>query len=109
MGQQLSERWAFRSGWLDLIQQAQAEIAALPASWKASLVGGKQKFGYLELSVAWKGHARRDRIDSITERYRKQSVAICEECGKAGRLRMGAQIAATRCDDHADFAATLQR
>ncbi|MGO7821197.1 hypothetical protein ACC684_28515 [Rhizobium ruizarguesonis] len=108
MSEPISERWAFRSGWLGLIQEAQAEIGALPAAWNARLVGGKEKFGYLQLSINWQGHARRDRIEAITERYRKRSLTICEECGKLGRLRMGISIAATRCDDHAEFAAPFR-
>ncbi|OWO89697.1 hypothetical protein B5E41_30110 [Rhizobium esperanzae] len=108
MSQQINERWAFRSGWLDLIQEAQVEIAALPASWKARLVGGKEKFGYLRLTIEWHGRAGRDRIDVITERFRKRSRTVCEECGKPGRLRLGVSIAATRCDNHADFAAPFR-
>lgn len=108
MGEHISERWAFRPGWLGLIQEAQAEIAALPVAWKARLIEGKEKFGYLRLSIDWKGRARRDRIEAIAERYRKRSLTICEECGKPGRLRMGVSIAATRCDDHATFAAPFR-
>ncbi|MBY4615703.1 MULTISPECIES: hypothetical protein [Rhizobium] len=108
MSEPISERWAFRSGWLGLIQEAQGEIGALPAAWKARLVGGKEKLGYLQLSINWQGHARRDRIEAITEQFRKRSLTICEECGKPGRLRMGVSIAATRCDDHAAFAAPFR-
>ncbi|NTI16099.1 hypothetical protein G6L29_10675 [Agrobacterium rhizogenes] len=46
MSEPISERSAFRSGWLGLVQKAQAEIAKLPAAWKARLIGGKEKFGY---------------------------------------------------------------
>lgn len=46
-----------------------------------------------------------DVIDGFTERYRKRSLSTCEECGRSGRLRLGVDLIATLCDDHADYAA----
>ncbi|KAB1086278.1 hypothetical protein F4V91_07415 [Neorhizobium galegae] len=108
MRDQISDRWAFRAGWLALVQEAHAEVAALPVAWKARLVEGKEKFGDLRLSIDWAGRARRDRIEAIVERYRKRSLSVCAECGKPGGLRMGVSIAATRCEDHAAFAAPFR-
>lgn len=99
-------RFACRSGWHKLIQKAADEMATFSPSWDAAIYGGKEKFGALYLSIGpWDNPSSRDTLAEFKERYRKASLSICEECGKAGRLRFGSGICATRCEEHADFVA----
>jgi len=96
-----------RAGWRGLIVQAAAEVAAMPDLWRVRIVGGKEKMGSLILFIYCDGQRPIDLVDCLCEAYRKKSITVCEECGAPGRLRMGV-VAATRCEQHADFVAPFR-
>ncbi|NHT78936.1 hypothetical protein G8E10_24870 [Rhizobiaceae bacterium CRRU44] len=96
-----------RSGWRDLIEKAAGEMADYPDDWRVVIAGGKEKMGGLVLSVSYVGRWPVEPVEYFIEDWRKASLAVCEECGSAGRLRLGV-VAATRCEDHADFVAPFR-
>ncbi|MGO7273893.1 hypothetical protein ACCT18_01145 [Rhizobium ruizarguesonis] len=94
--------FAFDIGWLDLVRDAVARMRTYPKSWRVRLDGGKEKFGCLVLFVSFDVEARgaMHEIRRMREEFRLRSLATCDICGEAGRLRMG-QWAKTTCDKHA--------
>lgn len=94
--------FSFDIGWLDLVRDAVARMRTYPASWRVRLDGGKEKFGCLVLFVFFDVEARgaMHEICRMREEFRLRSLATCDICGDAGRLRLG-QWAKTTCDRHA--------
>ncbi len=67
------------------------------------LMSGKEKYGCLVIRVDH--HPERyDEVEQFRERVRKQSLSICEKCGRRGRLRFSYHRIKTYCDDHAYLA-----
>lgn len=100
-------RFECRQGWHGLIQKAADEVATFSPSWGVRLVGGKEKLGSLVLFVRYDDTAAMDAVEAFIEDFRKRSLGVCEQCGRRGRLRLGV-VAATRCEDHADFVAPFR-
>jgi len=68
-------------GWFDLIYDVCKKIKPIaPQDFKFEQV--KEKFGQLEMYV----RNATDEIHNIINKARKESLTICEECGKEGKL-----------------------
>ena len=89
-------------GWLVLLQRAVARVGTYPKTWGVKIRGGKEKFGCLVLHVAadYDVPGCRSEVVRLREEIRLMSLAHCEICGDAGRLRLGS-YAKTICDEHA--------
>lgn len=89
-------------GWLSLLQHAADRVRTYPESWRARVVGAKEKFGCLVLHIACDYDQRgcRSEVERLREEVRLRSLAVCEICGEPGRLRLSG-YAKTVCDQHA--------
>lgn len=94
--------FAFDIGWRQLLQDAADRIETYPAAWRASIDGGKEKFGCLVLFVDcdYDQSGCRSEVERLREEIRLRSLATCDICGGQGRLRI-AGYAKTVCDKHA--------
>ena len=70
------------------------------------LMSGKEKYGCLIIRIDHQPDLY-DEVEEFRERVRKQSLAICEKCGRRGRLRFSWHRLKTYCDDHAYLAEPL--
>lgn len=104
-----SAEFAMDSGWATLIQHAATRVESYPATWKAKLVGGKEKLGCLVLHVDCDYSARgcRSEVERLREEVRLRSLATCEVCGSPGRLRLSG-FAKTVCDKHVAILGALR-
>lgn len=93
--------FAMDTGWEPLVNEAADRVATYPATWAASIVGGKEKFGCLVLHINCDYDQRgcRPEVERLREEIRLRSLATCDICGKQGRLRLGS-YAKTVCDTH---------
>lgn len=93
--------FAFDTGWRPLLQSAADRLETYPSSWKARLVGGKEKLGCCVLHIAcdYDRPGCRSEVERLREEIRLRSLATCEVCGENGRLRLSS-IAKTVCDKH---------
>lgn len=95
-------RFAMDIGWIPLLQHAADRVRTYPESWKASLVGGKEKYGCCVVHIACDYEQRgcRSEVERLREEVRLRSLGLCEICGSSGRLRLSS-YAKTVCDQHA--------
>ncbi len=93
--------FAMDIGWSKLLDRAAARIGSYPPVWSARLISGKEKLGCLVLSVDcdYTAPGCRSEVERLREEIRLTSLATCELCGEAGRLRL-AGYAKTVCDKH---------
>lgn len=94
--------FAFDIGWRQLLQSAAERLETYPSAWKATITGGKEKFGCLVLHIACDAEQPgcRSELERLREEVRLRSLATCDICGQNGRLRLSS-IAKTVCDKHA--------
>lgn len=94
--------FAFDIGWRSLLQSAADRVETYPESWKALIVGGKEKLGCCVLHIAcdYDRPGCRSEIERLREEIRLRSLSTCDICGCQGRLRLSS-IAKTVCDKHA--------
>lgn len=94
--------FAFDIGWRHLLQLAADRVETYPTAWRASIDGGKEKFGCLVIFVDCDYDKRgcRAEFERLREEIRLRSLATCDICGGHGRLRL-AGYAKTVCDKHA--------
>ena len=94
--------FALGIGWISLLLHAAERVRTYPESWRARVVGAKEKFGCLVLHIACDYDARgcRSEVERLREEMRLRSLAMCEICGASGRLRLSG-YAKTLCDRHA--------
>lgn len=95
-------RFAMDIGWLSLLQHAAERVRRYPSEWRASIVGGKEKFGcaVVHISCDYDERGCRSEVERLREEVRLRSLATCEICGEPGRLRLSG-FAKTVCDKHA--------
>ena len=98
-------RFRFGEGWEQILRSALTKLSAVSGPPRVS--GGKEKGGCLVLHVAH-DPAQREAVEAIRADLRKRSLTVCEECGKAGRLRMGIAQFKTTCEDHAHLVGPLR-
>ncbi len=100
----------FGPGWIEIVGQFCDQLRLWAADgWSVHLLWGKEKFGALRLFTDV-SHLTMTPLQSywlsrLSERARRQSLRICQECGAPGRLRLGAH-AATLCDRHQHLVGT---
>ncbi|MDH2091505.1 hypothetical protein N5K21_22495 [Rhizobium pusense] len=89
-------------GWIDLLRHAADRVRTYPKSWKAKIVGGKEKFGcaIVHISCDYDQRGSRSEVERLREEVRLRSLATCEICGEPGRLRLSGW-AKTVCERHA--------
>lgn len=94
--------FAFDIGWRQLLQSAAERLETYPSAWKATITGGKEKFGCLVLHIACDYDQRgcRSELERLREEIRLRSLSTCDICSGQGRLRLSS-IAKTVCDKHA--------
>src|ERR1043165_6349807 len=82
-----------RDGWFELIgslsSQLESILADLPESSRFKAVQVKEKFGELRFYVSQYPSYLRTEVTELIERAQKESLHICEVCGKAGEWRSG--------------------
>ncbi|MFT4163367.1 hypothetical protein [Shinella sp.] len=103
------ELFSFDIGWSGLARHAAERLTTYPKSWRATITGGKEKFGALVLFVSYETTQRgaRSEIERLLEEIRLRSLSTCEICGESGRLRLSG-YAKTVCDKHADVMGELR-
>lgn len=88
-------------GWGDIIRRCHAELLAMDPEYV--IVQIKEKFGMLRYYFTPSKHEYFAPMEEVSFRYEKESVHICEVCGKDGALRRNKGIGAharTVCEDH---------
>ncbi len=98
---QSDARFALDLGWISLLQHVAERVCTYPSGWKVKIDGAKEKFGCLVVHIACDYSARgcRSEVERLREEVRLRSLATCEICGSAGRLRLSG-FAKTVCDKH---------
>ncbi|MDX0165806.1 hypothetical protein GOC43_28915 [Sinorhizobium meliloti] len=94
-------RFALDLGWIRLLQQAADRVRTYPESWRARIVGAKEKLACLVVHIACDYDQRgcRSEVERLREEVRLRSLSTCEICGSPGRLRLSG-FAKTVCIDH---------
>jgi hypothetical protein len=81
------------AGWHELLDDCFSQLLALNEDIKIAQV--KEKFGALRIYI----DGGSDEAFAIIDRIEKQSLLVCEICGKPGSLRSEHHWLSTRCEE----------
>lgn len=73
-------------GWFDLLSGLCAKLDALQLGPNFKIVQVKEKFGMLRVYVSDAPKEKRKEVDKLISRAESESSAICEHCGKPGKI-----------------------
>lgn len=95
-----------RPGWKPLLERVCDRLRWMPPEWGAKLLRAEETSGYMILRFAYDhgSDAARNELERLREEVRLSSLAVCEECGGAGRFRYSPSRSLTLCDRHARLA-----
>lgn len=85
----------FSDGWLAITKSLIEDLIAL--GWDKQLYQAKEKFGGGRFYI---GGATKEIFERIMK-WERDSIQICEVCGKEGKLRGDRSWIQTLCDEHA--------